>query len=66
MGEDVSKLLDYSEYIGKRVKIKHSRKTTYRNMGIIGTYGTVTKVSSDEIGVLVDGIRNVLILKEKN
>ena len=60
MGEDVSKLLDYSEYIGKRVKIKHSRKTTYRNMGIIGTYGTVTKASSDEIGVLVDGIRNVL------
>ena len=56
----MSKLLDYSEYIGKRVKIKYSGKTTYKNMGIIGTYGTVTKVSSEEIGVLVDGVRNAL------
>ena len=54
----MSKVLDYDDYIDKRVKIKHSSKSSYRNKGLIGMCGTVTRTSSDEIGVLIDGERN--------
>lgn len=54
----MSKVLDYDDYIDKRVKIRHSSKSSYRNKRLIGMCGTVTRTSSDEIGVLIDGERN--------
>ena len=54
----MSKLLDYEYYMDKRVMIKYTNKSTYRNKGLIGMCGIVTRTSSDEIGVLVDGERN--------
>lgn len=42
----------------KRVKIKHSNKVLYIKDKVIGKCGTVTKISSRSIGVLVDGMTN--------
>lgn len=44
------------EYIDKRVKIKSSNKSIYSK--IIGMYGTVKRVSSNSIGVEIDGKYN--------
>lgn len=55
----MSKVLDYyEEYMGKRVKIRHSDKSTYRYLGLIGMRGTVERTSSSTIGVRVDGKTN--------
>lgn len=54
----MSKVLDYEEYMGKRVKIRHSDKSTYRYLGLIGMCGTVERTSSSTIGVRVDGKTN--------
>ena len=54
----MSKVLDYEEYIGKRVKIHYSDKSTYRHLGLIGMRGTVERTSSSTIGVRVDGKTN--------
>ena len=54
----MSKVLDYEEYIGKRVKIHYSNKSTYRYLGLIGMRGTVERTSSSTIGVRVDGKTN--------
>ena len=54
----MSKVLDYEEYIGKRVKIHYSDKSTYRYLGLIGMRGTVERTSSGTIGVRVDGKTN--------
>ena len=54
----MSKVLDYEEYIDKRVEIKHTDKSTYRRKGLVNKCGTVIKTSSGCVGVLVDGDRN--------
>lgn len=54
----MSKVLDYEEYIDKRVKIRYSDKSTYRHLGLIGMRGTVERTSSSTIGVRVDGKTN--------
>ena len=54
----MSKVLDYEEYIDKRVKIRYSDKSTYRHLGVIGMYGTVERTSSSTIGVRIDGKTN--------
>ena len=54
----MSKVLDYEEYIDKRVKIRYSDKSTYRHLGLIGMCGTVERTSSSTIGVRVDGKTN--------
>ena len=54
----MSKVLDYEEYIGKRVKIHYSDKSTYRHLGLIGMRGTVERTSSSTIGVRIDGKTN--------
>ena len=43
-------------YEGMRVKIKSSNKRAYYNL--IGRYGTIQKVSANNIGVAVDGLYN--------
>lgn len=48
--------INYEEYIGKRVKIKYSNKRTYNKT--LGLYGTIERVSKNNFGVIVDGIRN--------
>lgn len=48
--------INYEEYIGKRVKIKYSNKRTYNKT--FGLYGTIERVSENNFGVIVDGIRN--------
>lgn len=54
----VSKVLDYEEYLDKRVKIRHSDKSTYRYLGLIGMRGVVERTSSSTIGVRIDGKTN--------
>lgn len=54
----MNKVLDYEEYMSKRVKIRHSDKSTYRYLGLIGMCGTVERTSSSTIGVRVDGKTN--------
>ena len=54
----MSKVLDYEEYIDKRVKIRYSDKSTYRHLGLIGMRGTVERTSSSTIGVRIDGKTN--------
>lgn len=46
------------EYIDRRVKINYTDKDTYRIQGVVGLYGTIQKVTSGSIGVLIDGKRN--------
>ena len=48
--------INYEEYIGKRVKIKYSSKRTYNKT--FGLYGTIERVSDNNFGIIVDGIRN--------
>lgn len=48
--------INYEECIGKRVKIKYSKKRTYNKT--FGLYGTIERVSENNFGVIVDGIRN--------
>ena len=48
--------INHEEYIGKRVKIKYSNKRTYNKT--FGLYGTIERVSENNFGVIVDGIRN--------
>lgn len=55
----MNKILDYDDYIDKRVQIKYTDKPTYRAENIIGLRGTVTKTSSGQIGVLLDDKRNL-------
>lgn len=52
-------VLDYDDYIDKRVQVKYTDKPTYRTKDIIGLRGTVTKTSSGQIGVLIDDKRNL-------
>lgn len=53
----MSKILDYDEYLGKRVEIiLANRKHSYHKL--LHMIGTVTRISSNEIGVMVDGIEN--------
>ena len=55
----MSEELNYEDYIGKRVKIKHISKKSYRNNGVInGLCGVVERVSSTQIGVLIDAFYN--------
>lgn len=46
---------NYDEYINRRVKIKYASRPTYKKKEILGAYGTITRVSSNKFGVLVDG-----------
>lgn len=54
----MSKVLDYEEYMDKRVEINHTDKLTYMRKGLVNKCGTVIKTSSGCVGVLVDGERN--------
>lgn len=54
----MSKVLDYEEYIDKRVEIRYTNKSTYRRKGLVNKCGTVIRTSSGYIGVLIDGDRN--------
>ena len=50
-------IFDYDDYLDKRVEIiLASRKQKYHKL--LHMVGTVTRTSSDEIGVMVDGIEN--------
>lgn len=49
---------NYENYIGKKVIIKHTSKNAYIKDKIIGKQGVVERVSSDDIGVIIDGKRN--------
>lgn len=52
--------MSYDEYLNRRIKIVHVSKTSYTNDGIIlGLYGTIKRISSNNIGVLVDGKNNM-------
>ena len=46
------------DFVGKYVKIVRSDKITYRKEGIIGRCGKVERISSGNIGVIIDGMRN--------
>lgn len=48
--------LNYEEYIGRRVIITGSTKSSYRKLK--GKCGVVDRTSSGDIGVLIDGERN--------
>lgn len=54
-GEKLSEL-DYEKYIGKRVRVKCSNKSTYKN--IIGMEGIIERIGSNSFGVLIYGIIN--------
>ena len=50
-------ILDYDDYLDKRVEIiLANRKQKYHKL--LHMMGTVTRISSEEIGVMVDGIEN--------
>lgn len=49
---------NYENYIGKNVVIKHTNKQAYIKDNVVGKQGVVEKVSSDDVGVLIDGMRN--------
>ena len=48
----------HDDYIDKRVVIKNTKKSHYRRDNIINMCGVVTRESSGNVGVLLDGIRN--------
>lgn len=48
----------HDNYIDKRVIIKGTKKSHYRRDNIIDMCGVVTRESSGNVGVLLDGIRN--------
>lgn len=52
-------LMSDGDMIGKRVKIRHTDTKAYLTQGLIGKCGTVKKVSSGKIGVIVDGQKNL-------
>lgn len=54
----MSQVLDYEEYIDKRVEIRYTNKSTYRRKGLVNKCGTAIRTSSGCIGVLIDGDRN--------
>ena len=49
---------NYENYIGEKVIIKHTSKSAYIKDKVIGKQGVVERVSSDDIGVIIDGKRN--------
>lgn len=48
----------HDDYINKRVIVKGTKKSHYRRDNIIDMTGVVTRESSGNVGVLLDGIRN--------
>ena len=50
------KVLNYEEYLGRRVIIISTTKSSYRKLK--GKCGVVDRTSSGDIGVLIDGERN--------
>ena len=48
----------YNDYINKRVVVKSTKKSHYRRDNIVDMSGVVTRESSGNVGVLLDGIRN--------
>lgn len=48
----------HDDYIDKRVIVKSTKKSHYRRDNIIDMSGIVTRESSGNVGVLLDGIRN--------
>ncbi len=48
----------HDDYIDKRVIVKGTKKSHYRRDNIIDMCGVVTRESSGNVGVLLDGIRN--------
>ena len=48
----------HDDYIDKRVVVKGTKKSHYRRDNIINMCGVVTRESSGNVGVLLDGIRN--------
>lgn len=54
----MSKLLDYDDYIDKRVYIRHTSKAAYIRKSLIGKCGLAVRTSGNLIGVLIDEERN--------
>lgn len=53
----MNKVLDYDDYLDKKVEIIYAfRKQKYHKL--LHMVGTVTRTSSDELGVMIDGIKN--------
>jgi len=52
MGE----VLDYDDYLNKKVEIIHTSKQKYHKL--LHMIGTVERISSEDIGVVLDGLRN--------
>jgi flagellar biosynthesis/type III secretory pathway chaperone len=46
------------DFIGKYVKVVSTDKTTYMKEDIVGRHGKVDRLSSGNIGVIIDGMRN--------
>jgi len=49
---------DYNKYLDRRVSIKSISKSTYAREKLLGMCGTVEKISSNSLGVLIDGKTN--------
>lgn len=49
-------VLDYDDYLNKKVEIIYTSKQNYRKL--LHMIGTVERVSSGDIGVVFDGLRN--------
>ena len=53
----MNEVLDYNDYLDKRVKVIYAnRKSKYHKL--LHMIGIVTRVSSNELGVMIDGIKN--------
>jgi hypothetical protein len=46
------------DLIGRYVKVKYTNKSTYKKEGVLGKYGKVERISSADIGVAIDGMKN--------
>lgn len=50
--------LNSEDFLGRKVRIRYCRKSCYERLGIKGKFGRVTRVSSSDLGVSIDGIVN--------
>ena len=54
----MSKIYDYNEYQGQRVKVASTNKRQYKKENIVGRYGKVVKTTGDSIAVKIDEMYN--------
>lgn len=54
----MSKIYDYNEYQGQRVKVASTNKRQYKKEDIVGRYGQIVKTTGDSIAVKIDEMYN--------